>query len=104
DALMDVLDPNVVGWTDGGGMPGVPREAIAGRERVAKRFMRFLEEYRVALVPMAVNGEPGVIAFSAGTLIGVIAFETRAGVITRIHSIANPQKLAYVASLLELPK
>jgi hypothetical protein len=31
----------------------------------------------------------------------VIALETRGGLISRVHGIANPQKLAYVASLLQ---
>ena len=37
---------------------------------------------------------------TARTIESSIAFETQAGLITRIHSIANPQKLAYVASML----
>ena len=55
----------------------------------------------VRLAPMAVNGEPGVLCFHEDRLMAVIAFETRDGLITRIHSIANPHKLAYVASLLD---
>src|SRR5438309_8337445 len=100
-ALMDVLDPNVAGWTDSGGVVGAPREAVAGSESVAMRFLRFVEGFGVRLSPMAVNGEPGVLCFQEDRLMAVIAFETRDGLITRIHSIANPHKLAYVASLLD---
>jgi len=99
-ALMDVLDPNVVGWTDSGGVVGAPRVPVSGRENVAPRFLRFLELFAARLAPMAVNGEPGVLVFHEDRLLAVIAFETRDGLITRIHSIANPRKLAYVASLL----
>jgi RNA polymerase sigma-70 factor, ECF subfamily len=99
-ALMDVLDPNVVGWTDSGGVLGAPREPVAGRERVARTLLWFLREFGVTLSPMAVNGEPGVLVTRDGELFSLIAFETRDGLITRIHGIANPQKLAYVASLL----
>jgi hypothetical protein len=35
-----------------------------------------------------------VLAFQEERLLAVIAFETRAGLIMRIHSIANPHKLA----------
>jgi hypothetical protein len=52
------------------------------------------------LVPMPVNGEPGVLMYQDGRLLAVLALETRDGLITRIHGIANPQKIAYVASLL----
>jgi RNA polymerase sigma-70 factor (ECF subfamily) len=100
DALMQVLDPDVVGWTDTGGIVGAPREAISGRARVAKTLLTFLRNQRVSLVPMAVNGEPGAIAYADGEVIGVLAFDTRDGRITRIHSIANPEKLAYVRSRL----
>ena len=101
DALMEVLDPDVVGWTDTGGVVGAPREAVAGRLRVAKTFLGFLKGRRVTLRPMAVNGEPGAIAYADGKILAVLAFETRAGFITRDHAIANPEKLAYVRSRLE---
>jgi RNA polymerase sigma-70 factor, ECF subfamily len=101
DALMDVLDPDVAGWTDTGGVGAAPREPIVGRRPVAERFLRFVREYRVTLVPMPVNGEPGALALRDGRLIAVIAFETRGGLVTRIHGIANPRKIAYVASLLQ---
>ena len=71
-----------------------------GRERVAKQFLRFLETFGIRLAPMAVNGEPGLVAFRGDALVAVIAFETRGGLVTKIHGMGNPQKLAYVASLL----
>jgi hypothetical protein len=40
-----------------------------------------------------------VLAFQEERLLAVIAFETRAGLIMRIHSIANPHKLAQVAEV-----
>ena len=99
-ALEEVLDPNVVGWTDGGGVVAAPRRAVAGRDRVAARFLKFVRDFGVTLVPMPVNGEPGVVGFQDDRLIAVLAFETRDGLISRIHSIANPAKLAYVAAML----
>ena len=101
DALMAVLDPDVAGWTDGGGVVASPLRPIVGRRRVAEGFLRFLRGFRIDLVPMPVNGEPGALALREGRLIAVLAFETRGGLITRIHAIANPQKIAYVASLLQ---
>ncbi len=100
-ALMDVLDPDVIGWTDGGGVVAAPREPVAGRRPVAERFLRFVRDFGVTLVAMPVNGEPGALAVRDGRLVAVIAFETRGGLITRVHGIANPHKIAYVASLLQ---
>ncbi|MDP9341943.1 MAG: RNA polymerase sigma factor SigJ [Actinomycetota bacterium] len=99
DALLKVLDPDVVGWTDTGGVGGAPR-AVAGSLRVAKTLLAFLRTWNVTLAPMAVNGEPGAIASLGGELIAVLALESREGLIMKIHAIANPEKLAYVRSRL----
>ena len=100
EALMEVLAPDVTGWTDGGGAPGVARRPFAGRERVAKQFLRFVKLVGLRMVTMPINGEPGIVCFADDRLVAVIALETRGGVITRFHGIANPSKLAYVASIL----
>jgi RNA polymerase sigma-70 factor (ECF subfamily) len=99
-ALMDVLDPDVVGWTDGGGFVPAPQQAVAGREHVAETFLRFMRTFEVRMRPMTVNAEPGLLLFQGERLIGVAVLESRDGLITRIHGIANPQKIAYVASLI----
>ena len=99
-ALKDVLDPNVVGWTDTGGMPGTPSRPVRGRDRVAERFLWFARTFGVTLQRMPVNGEPGVIARRDGRLFAVLAFETHDGRISQIHGIADPMKLGYAASVL----
>jgi hypothetical protein len=48
--------------------------------------------YDVTLHPMPVNGEPGIIARTDGRLLAVIAFETKAGRVSRIHGIANTSR------------
>jgi RNA polymerase sigma-70 factor (ECF subfamily) len=101
DALMDVLDPEVAGWTDSGGRPGAPQKPIVGAEKVARQFLWFMETFGIRLSTIPINGEPGVVAYQGDHVVSVLAFETRDGAITRIHGIANPDKLAYVASVLE---
>jgi hypothetical protein len=103
DGLTAVLAPDVVGWTDSGGRPGVPLLPTAGRDNVISRLLWFLRTQRPALAPMPVNGEPGVVAIVDGRLLAVIAFDTHDGLITRIHAIANTQKLAHIASAVGLP-
>ena len=100
-ALLQVLDPNVIGHTDSGGFVPAPRRALVGREQVLAGLLSFLNDYQVTLAPMLVNGEPGAVAYQNGRLIAVLAFEARDGLITRIHGIANPHKLAHVRSRLE---
>ena len=100
DALMEVLDPDVTGWTDTGGMPGAPRKPFIGRDAVIKQLVLFLTSFGVRLVAMPINGEPGAVAYQGDHLMAVLAFETRDGKISRIHGIASPDKLRYVASVL----
>jgi RNA polymerase sigma-70 factor (ECF subfamily) len=100
EALMQVLDPNVAGHADSGGFVPGPRQPTVGRENVARRFLQFVEAYRIALVPMPVNGEPGVLAFQDGYLGAVIALAYRDGLIAHIHAVSNPYKLAYAASVI----
>jgi hypothetical protein len=70
---------------------------------VAETFLRFLRAFGVRLRPMVVNAEPGLLFLQGERLIGVAVLESREGLITRIHGIANPQKIAYVASLIGAP-
>ena len=102
-ALMQALDPNVVGHTDSGGLVPGPRGPIVGRQRVAAAFLAFVRARRLDLVPMPVNGGPGVLVYQDGHLLAVIALSVRDGLIDHIHAIANPVKLAYAASLLGVP-
>jgi RNA polymerase sigma-70 factor, ECF subfamily len=94
DALLRVLDPQVAGWTDTDGAPGAPRTAVVGRERVANTLLGFLRQRKVTLAAMRINGEPGAVARTGDGIIAVLAFEVRDGLITKIHSVANPEKLA----------
>ena len=101
NALMQVLDPNVVGHADSGGLfPGAQRVPQVGRERVAPIFIYFVQLLGVTLKPTTVNGDPGVLAFKGDRLLGIAGLETRDGLVTHIHIISNPYKLAYAASLL----
>jgi len=102
-ALMQVLDPNVAGHADSGGFVPAARQPIVGRDRVIRGLLGYLHARRVSLTPMPVNGEPGVLVFEDGRLTAVAALSVRDGLIDHIHVIVNPDKIAYVASLLNVP-
>ena len=104
DSLLQVLDPDVAGWTDTGGFGWAPRVAINGRDRVARTLLGFLRSRNVTLSPMPVNGEPGAVAYVDGHVLAILAFEMREGLITKIHSIANPEKLAHIRARLDSPR
>ena len=93
-SLIELLDPAVTFRSDGGGLVPAARQVFTGAERVARIFTRmahhFGEQFR--LFPIVVNGAPGLLLDTGGTL-GVVAFTLSRGRITAIDIIRNPEKL-----------
>jgi RNA polymerase sigma-70 factor (ECF subfamily) len=97
DALLEVLDPDVAGDADTGGLvPGAARRPRVGRDRVATNLLRNVTgrgvEFRVA----DVNGEPGLVGVWEGRIVAAVVLFTRNGLIHHIHAILNPEKLAHL--------
>ena len=98
-ALMEILDPNVVGAVDLG--PTESRPDQIGRDRVGPNVLRFFGGAAgVTLVPHPLNGQLGALAFRSRRLVALLTFETRDGRIVDIHAIADPVKLAVASSQL----
>jgi len=96
-ALMDVLAPDVVSVADGGGrVRGAARRPVIGAERLARYLIAGMEKYGVSPVFSAttLNGGPGLRVDVDGVLAGAVSLTVEGGRITRIYSIANPDKLA----------
>lgn len=95
--LMDVLAPDVVAVADGGGqVRGAARRPIVGAERLVAYLLGGLAKFHVEPVATRawVNGAPGARVEVDGELVGAVSVTVEHGRITRIYSIANPQKLA----------
>jgi RNA polymerase sigma factor (sigma-70 family) len=90
DALLEVLDPDVVVRADAGDSPatGVVRgaEAVAGRAIFGARYAQFA---RRAMV----NGSAGVVATTGGRTFSVLGFTVRGGKIVEIDILADPERL-----------
>lgn len=99
--LLPLLDPEVTGRADGGGVVPASRGPLTGRDVVAKGILGFLKAYGAELVPLKVNGEQGAMAMKDGRLMGIISMSIRDGLIVNFHAVANPYKLAYAASVLD---
>ena len=94
--LMDVLAPDVVAVADGGGqVRGAARRPIVGAERLVAYMLGGMAKFKVQLVatPAWVNGAPGARVEVDGKLVGAVSVTVEHGRITRIYSVANPQKL-----------
>ena len=95
--LMDALAPDVVAVADGGGkVRGAALRPIVGAERLARYVFGGLAKFGVEPVatPAWINGGPGARVEVDGTLVGVLSLTVEHGRITRIFSVANPDKLA----------
>jgi RNA polymerase sigma factor (sigma-70 family) len=93
EALLRVLDPNVVLRVDGGRNAPRPfaRRPIFGAAAVAGEAKAF-RDVGARLEPVIVNGAPGLLArFPARSLLGV--FTVAKGRIVEIDLIADPDKL-----------
>jgi RNA polymerase sigma-70 factor (ECF subfamily) len=100
DRLLRLLDPDVVGDVDLG--PGVAvRRPVRGSRAVSRGLLSFFgPESGTTLVSQPVNGRPGLLAFRAGDLTGVLVLTAPGGRVVDIHAIADPAKLAFVGRQL----
>jgi RNA polymerase sigma-70 factor (ECF subfamily) len=89
NALMEVLDPNVVGEATLFGFG--PLLASEGRPAIAQRLLGlFGPGTDSALLPMTMEHQPGVIAFAHGRVAAVVRFETEDGLISDIRALVLP--------------
>ncbi|MFF4217501.1 sigma-70 family RNA polymerase sigma factor [Streptomyces nondiastaticus] len=93
DALVAVLDPDVVVRSDGGTLrPSALRRGAAEAASGAIMFARFAE----AALPALVNGTPGVVAVADGRAMSVMAFTIRGGRVTGLDILTDPERLAQI--------
>jgi RNA polymerase sigma factor (sigma-70 family) len=90
DALLEVLDPEVVLRADDGAALTVIRGAakVAGR---ALMFRRFAAEFTARRV--LVNGQPGVIGYQDGVPRSMLAFTVAGGRIVAMDAYNDPARL-----------
>ncbi|MFI0467983.1 sigma-70 family RNA polymerase sigma factor [Saccharopolyspora sp. 5N102] len=90
DALLAVLDPDVVVRTDGGSLrPSVMRRGAKEVAGGAVVFAQLAEATRPALV----NGAPGAVAISDGRPISLAAFTVARGKVVELNILADPDRL-----------
>jgi RNA polymerase sigma-70 factor (ECF subfamily) len=92
DALVAVLDPDVVLRADAGAQPGASA-IIRGAQAVGGRALMFAGPGRLTR-PVLVNGAAGVLITVDGQPISVMAFIVAGGKITAIDALVDPDRLA----------
>ncbi|WP_285493008.1 RNA polymerase sigma factor SigJ [Actinomadura sp. NBRC 104425] len=92
--LLALLDPDATYTTDGGGRVFAARKVVAGAGRVAAVLLRVAAKYAYRLVPAEINGEPGLLMYRGGRLVGADTVEVVDGRVTAVRRVLNPDKLA----------
>lgn len=91
EALVAVLDPDVVARADGGALR--PGSVTRGADAVARNAITFARIAEVAR-PALVNGAVGVVAAVGGRPTSVMAFTVVGGKVAEINVLTDPERLA----------
>ncbi|MBT2488192.1 hypothetical protein J7E96_06570 [Streptomyces sp. ISL-96] len=89
EALVSVLDPDVVARSDGGALGSLVRHGARTVAGQAIAFARFAQYAHPALV----NGTVGVVATSEGRALSVMSFTIAHEKVTAIDTLNDPERL-----------
>lgn len=99
EGLLEVLAPDVVFTSDGGGVVSAARQPVHGAARVARLALGLARQGRAggwSVSVVEVNGQPGIVGMRDGQVDTVLALRIRDGHVAEVHGIRNPAKLAAV--------
>jgi len=96
DAIIELLDPQVMAVNDGGGRVRAALRPVVGAHKVARFLLGVLKKQPgIEMSIVDVNGEAGLFLQVDGSPMAVAAMEHRNGLITRIWMVLNPDKLGF---------
>jgi RNA polymerase sigma-70 factor (ECF subfamily) len=106
EGLVALLAPDAVMIGDGGGKARAIAAPMHGAARIARAMIAFYgisREWGVSFEPVLVNGQAGFsVRGPDGRLVNVTSVDVEGGVITHLHSIVNPDKLAHLGPVSDL--
>jgi len=102
-ALTEIFVKDVVSISDGGGVTGVARVPVLGRERVARFIAGFASHFwtNVTLSWIQVNGQSSVLIARRGVIIALVTVDASPQGISQILWVMNPAKLAAMSQSLQ---
>jgi RNA polymerase sigma factor (sigma-70 family) len=93
DALVALLDPDVVLRADAGAWRPALSVVVNGASEVAGQAVRFAMPH-AELRPVLVNGAPGVVVTVRGRAFSIMCFTIRGDRIVEIDALADPERVA----------
>jgi RNA polymerase sigma-70 factor (ECF subfamily) len=99
DALVSLLDDNVVLHGDGGGRAPALKKAIVGKMAVARFIIAVTRTLPsgATVEEMELNGAPGLVAKAGGRIVVAIMIDTDGARIHSVFAVSNPDKLDAIA-------
>jgi RNA polymerase sigma-70 factor (TIGR02957 family) len=104
-ALLDVLSPDVVLLSDGGGKVSAALRPVVGADKVA-RFTQAIAQtaYDAEVVWLEVNGAPGALFSLEGEPVVAVSVQVRDGRIVGLYFVRNPDKLGRLSHARRLAR
>ncbi|QDQ14232.1 RNA polymerase sigma-70 factor [Streptomyces spectabilis] len=98
-SLLDILAPQVVALSDGGGVRHALLRPIVGADKVARLLAGgwWRRDAERSVEPVQINGGPGLVVRVDGEVDGVVAVRVENGFVTGAYHVRNPEKLARMA-------
>jgi RNA polymerase sigma-70 factor (ECF subfamily) len=103
-SLLDVLAPDVVLVTDGGGVKKAALRPILGREKVVRFLDAVSEGVGAAADVVLVNGAPALRICIDGEVDSVVSMVVEDGLVTGLYAVRNPSKLARLDQVVALTR
>lgn len=98
--LLDVLAPEVVVVSDGGGRKLAALQPVVGADKAIRLFVGSMQKVGGTLTtePAVINGNPALLFRLDGEVDGVAALRIEDGRVTGIYYVRNPEKLSRLDS------
>ncbi|MEU8541314.1 RNA polymerase sigma-70 factor [Streptomyces sp. NPDC048717] len=93
-SLCDLIAPDAVLLTDGGGVVRAALEPVVGADRVIAVLARITT--LGSLRPARINGGPALIVGTGGETDTVLALRVDEGLVTGLYAVRNPEKLSRI--------
>lgn len=101
--LMEVLAPDVVAFSDGGGIAPALRAPITGAKKLAELLIDFAKLPGFVATVVWLNGMPGLRIDYGGRAVAV-SLTVEGGQVTQIYAINNPHKLGGLETTVDLQR
>ena len=103
EGLTALLSEDAIAYADGGGVRISALRPIMGAEKIARFHVGIARKVmdrgaRLEFRPAMLNGRPALLVHLNGELDQILSVEVSEGLIRRVYSVRNPEKLGAVVS------